>query len=69
MIASPPATTAYIIQPAPTKSGNCAMKMRIARAFTNPIITGRGTNFMYRPSFSTPNRIWIAPVSSVAARR
>jgi hypothetical protein len=40
----------------PVISGSWARKMRIARAFTNPVTTERETKRMSTPSLKTPGR-------------
>ena len=45
------------------------MKIRMARELTNPVITDRDTNLMYRPSFRRPTPIWITPHKIEAANR
>jgi hypothetical protein len=69
MIARPAATIAYTSQPAPLNSGNCAMKMRMASAFTKPVITERETKRITAPTRNTPAMICSTPVSNVATRR
>ena len=45
------------------------MKIRMASAFTKPVITERETNRISEPSFSQPAMICSTPVSTVAASR
>jgi hypothetical protein len=45
------------------------MKIRIARAFTNPVTTERETKRIRSPRRKMPARIWNRPVRSVAASR
>jgi len=49
--------------------GHLARKIRMASAFTKPVMTERGTKRMSRGTRSTPRRTWISPASTVAARR
>ncbi len=53
----------------PVNSGNCAIKIRIASAFTKPVTTERDTKRISSPSFNTPNRICSNPVNKVAANK
>jgi len=59
----------YIVKPAPLNSGNCAMKMRIARALTKPVMTDFETKRITSAILASPAMIWITPVSSVATSR
>ena len=45
------------------------MKIRIASAFTNPVITDCDTKRIRRPSRSAPAMIWKTPMRMVAANR
>ena len=69
MMARPAAVIAYTTQLTLVSSGNCAMKIRMANAFTKPVITDRDTNRISSPSLSTPASICSTPVSTVAASR
>jgi hypothetical protein len=45
------------------------MKIRIASALTNPVMTERETNRITSPTRNTPARICTTPVSNVATSR
>ena len=45
------------------------MKIRIAKAFTNPVITDRDTNFIKAPSLNNPNNTCKIPTNTVAASK
>jgi hypothetical protein len=45
------------------------MKIRMASALTNPVITALDTKRITLPTLSRPKTIWITPVSRVAASR
>ena len=75
MMARPPAVIAHAIHvtsPALLKtlsSGSWATKIRMASAFTKPVITDFETNRITEPTLSSPKMNWITPVSTVAAKR
>ena len=69
MMASPAAVMAYTCQPTFVSSGSCAMKIRMASAFTKPVTTERETNRISAPSLSTPASTCSTPVSKVATSR
>ncbi|MCY1540298.1 hypothetical protein D9M68_759290 [compost metagenome] len=50
-------------------SGSCAMKIRMASAFTKPVTTERETKRINTPSFTQPAMTCSPPVSTVAASR
>ena len=54
MIASAIPTIGYVSQLTSRNSGSCAMKIRIASAFTKPVMTDFDTKRIARPSLSTP---------------
>src|SRR3990167_2876226 len=69
MMARPAAVMAYTCQPTWVSSGSCAMKIRMASAFTNPVTTERETKRIRAPSLSRPAPICSIPVSKVATSR
>jgi len=69
MIARPAAVIAYTVHGTSVSSGSWAMKIRIARAFTNPVMTDRDTNRINVPRRNAPAAICNTPVSTVAASR
>ncbi|CAM5410838.1 hypothetical protein STENM327S_08804 [Streptomyces tendae] len=66
---SPATTSGYTGQGTSVISGTCAMKMRMARALTKPVITERGTNRINLATPSVPRTIWKTPARMTAATR
>src|SRR5690606_7671785 len=69
MMPRPAAVMAYTCQVTLVSSGNCAMKIRIARALTKPVTTERDTKRISEPSLRYPAMICSTPHSRVAASR
>src|SRR5699024_4898348 len=63
------ATKTYVIVEIPIKCGTCAIKIKIANAFTKPIMTALGMNFITLATLNIPNNTWITPVKTVATNK
>ena len=69
MIANETAVMTYMIHVSPTKWVSCAVKIKMAKEFTKPVMTGFGMNFINFPIFKTPSKICSKPVNIVAASK
>ena len=69
MITKPTATKGYTSAGTPSRCGNCEVKIRIAKALTNPTITLRGTKRINRATPRTLSRIWKTPARRTAATK
>src|SRR5699024_10402769 len=63
------ATNTYVIVEIPIKCGTCAIKINMASAFTKPIMTALGMNFITLATLNIPNNTWITPVKTVATNK
>ena len=65
----PVAVIAYTCQVTLVSSGSCAIKIKIAKAFTKPVTTERETKLIKLPNFNSPIPICRTPVSKVATSK